>query len=261
MRISKKRKKIFILAVALLAAFSLNFFQKEAKGFFYSFSSPFQKEFWEKGNKLSDFFEGVFLSARLKSENENLRGEFHRLLAENASLRNLEEENIFLREALELGLQEDFRLQESSVIGRDAGSDGLVVDKGFKDGISQGMVAITSQKVLLGRVGEVYDNYSRIELISSKESSFGAEVSESGISGVAKGRGGSLRLEFLPKEDQIKAGDPVFSSALGGTYPQGLPVGLIEKVESSDTSSFQEAEVSLFFDLPELEYVFLITDH
>ena len=261
MRLSLKRSKILIVVFGVLFILSLNFFQKEVRGFFYSISAPIQKTLWEGGDRVSDFFETIVEIKNLKKENESLKLKNQELLAEIVSLRELKKENQILREALEIGLQKEFKLTLAEVIGKDINQDSILINQGLREGIFEGMPVITSQKVLLGKITEVYENFSRVMLISNKESSFDVKIADTNITGIVNGKGGlNLVLDLIPKDQEIKEGALLITSNLGGIYPQNLLVGLIKEIKKSDLKPFQQAEVLPFFDLRELEKVFIILD-
>ncbi|MFH1894783.1 MAG: rod shape-determining protein MreC, partial [Patescibacteria group bacterium] len=67
-------------------------------------------------------------------------------------------------------------------------------------------------------------------------------------------------LDLVPREFEIKEGDSVLTSALGGVFPGGILVGKISKVEKNDVESFQKAQVQPSFDIKELEDVFIIVN-
>jgi rod shape-determining protein MreC len=180
-------------------------------------------------------------------------------MAENALLKETEKENEFLREALGVGLQKEFRLALAEVIGKDIGQDAILVNQGSKDGILAGMPVITQQKTLLGKVSEVYDDFSWVILISNNKSSFDAKVVQSGVAGVIKGQGNSkINFDLVPQNEEIFEGELVVSSSLGGLYPAGLLVGSIKKIEQSDVKPFYRIAVSPFFDIQELAKVLII---
>jgi rod shape-determining protein MreC len=258
------RLKIGIIAVLLLAFFvvlNLTDFSKEVKNFFYLISSPIQKTLWKAGGEVSDFFEAISETKNLKKENEELKLKIQELLAESATLKELKEENKILREALEIGLEKEFKLTLAQVVGKDISQDSILIDKGLADGILKGFPVITQQKTLVGGISEVYENFSKVMLISNKESSFDVKIQEKDIEGVGKGKG-SLRLflEFVPKEKEIKEGDLVITTALGGIFPEGLLVGQIKKIKKSDIEPFQQAEIKPAFNLEELESLFIVTE-
>jgi len=264
-----------IIIIGLLLIFSLNFFQKEVKGFFYFISSPIQKTLWRAGDRVSDFFELITEIKNLKREKEELKLKIQELIAQNLSLKELEKENKVLRESLEIGLEKEFKLSLAEVVSKDISQDSILINKGSKDGIANNSPVITQQKTLVGKIGEVYENFSRVILISNKESSFDAKIlapyqtegfgagsdPENDISGVVNGKGNlQLFLDFVPQEKEIKEGDFIVTTSLGGIFPKGLLVGQIGKVLRSDIEPFQQAKIRPAFDIRELETVFIITD-
>ena len=156
-----------------------------------------------------------------------------------------------------IGLQKEFKLALTQVIGKDMSQDFLLIDKGVKDGISENMPVITQQKVLVGRIGETYDKFSKVMLISNKDSSFDAKVND--ISGIIKGQGNfKILFDLIPREKDLFQGDIVVTSALGGFFPGGLLIGEIKEVQKSDVEPFQQAEIESFFDISQTETLFII---
>jgi rod shape-determining protein MreC len=264
MRFSKRLKrslyKILFLVIAGILVISLsNFYQKKVRNFVYKISEPFQKFFWKLGQKLSFFLDTLSEIKTLKEENERLKNENQKLLTEISLLKEVQKENQILREALNLDLAQEFNLLLAEVISKDISEDSILINKGEEDGIEKDFPVVTQQKILVGKVSEVYKNYSKIMLISNKKSSFDGKIAEKEILGQVKGKG-SLKILFdlVPREKEIKKGDLIKTSALGGIFPAGLLVGEIEKVEGSDIEPFWRAEVSPFFELEKLEKVFVI---
>lgn len=261
MKFSSKKTKILIIILGISLILSLNFFQKEVKSFFYLISSPIQKSLWRAGDRTSDFFETIAKIKNLKKENEELKLKIQELLSKNSSLKELKKENEILREALGIGLQEEFQLTFAEVTSKDVSQDSILINRGLKDRISEGMPVITQQKALVGKISEVYENFSRIILISNKESSFDAKVADSDIPVLIKGKGSlKILLDFVPQDKNIEEGNLIITTSLGGIYPKGLLIGLITEVKKGDIKPFQQAEVSPFFNISNLENLFIITN-
>ncbi len=259
MRFTPAKTKILIVAVVIVFILSLNFFQKEAKGFFYNFSAPIQTTFWTVGDRVSGFFETIGNLSNLQKANDESQKVIRELLAEKVSFAGLRKENETLREALQVGLQKDFRLAFVGVIGKDIGQESILINQGSGDGLSVGMPVVTEQKTLVGRISEVFDNFSRVTLISSKESAFDAKVSGTDTTGVARGQGNSkIEFDLVPQDKALQADDLVVSSSLGGIYPEGFLVGTVKKVERNDVSPFYKAEISQLFDIQKTSAVFVI---
>lgn len=252
---------IVVLLIAFLTVLNLTDFSKGVKNFFYLISSPIQKSFWQAGDKISGFFGTISKTETFKKENEELKMEIERLLAENTMLLELKKENKILKEALELGLEKEFKLLLADIIGKDISQDVFLINKGLKDGVVKNLPVINQQKILLGRVGEVYENFARVILISNKKSSFDAGISETEIQGVVKGKGnGKLFLELIPSNAEVNKGDLVATVAFGGIFPKGLLAGRIKEVIKSDIQPFQEAEIEPISDIKNLDSLFIIVN-
>jgi len=274
MRFNIGKRKIIIVAFIILIFLFLNLtgFSKNVREFFYNISSPIQKNFWQTGNKVSNFFESIFNAQNLNKENYELKSKNQELIGEIISLQELKEENKTLRQALEINLEKEFKLMLTEVMGKDIGEDIILINKGSKDGILEKMPVITSEKVLVGKVKEVYDNFSKVILISHKdeENSFYVKIQpildsdqeRDEIPIVAKGKGRfNLSLKMVPKDKELLEGEIVITDILGGIFPKGLLVGEIKKVEKNDVEPFQKAEVSTFFNIEEITHLFIITEY
>lgn len=252
---------IIVFMLILFSVFNLAPANKEIKNFFYLISSPIQKFFWKMGNNFSDFFEGISQIKKFKKENEELKLKIQELLSENSQLKELKKENEFLREALEVGLEKEYKLILTQVIGKDISEDTILINKGEKDGILKDLPVITQQKILVGKITEVYKNFSKVMLITNKKSSLEVKVQNKEIVGVMKGQGNlKISLEFIPKNEEIFEGDLIITTALGGTFPRGILIGEIKKIEKSDVEYFQRAEIEPYFNFAKIENLFVINN-
>jgi len=255
------KKNFLIILIGILIISSFNFYQKEIRNFFYSVSQSFQKNLWVKGANVSDFSKSLFKSTVLKRENEELKKQNQELFNQIVALQGLAEENKTLREALDVGVQKDFELVIADLIAKDLSGDFLIINKGVSDGLSVGFPVITAQKALIGKVSEVFENFSQVILISHPQISFPAQIYEKGITGIVKG-GGNLRmfLEKIPRDPETKEGDLIITTSLGGNFPKNLLIGQVEKIQKSDIEPLQKVEISPFVNIGELEIVFIITN-
>jgi rod shape-determining protein MreC len=275
----KKRNiyKFLLITITILGLFfSLNFFQKEIKSFFYYFSSPFQKFFWKKAYDVSNFFNYFGNNKKLNNEINQLKDKNKQLESEIAYLRELKNENKALREALNLNLEKDFNLIFAKIISKEINRDFIIIDKGYSDGIFENMPVITYQKSLLGKVVDVYKNYSKVMLFSDKKSIVDVKIQpskeqdkeqkqeqdnkiEENILGVLKGQGNlKSTIDLVPNDKKISEGDMVITSGLGGTFPSGILIGKIKNVKKSDLEPFQYIEIEPNFDILQLDFIFVI---
>jgi rod shape-determining protein MreC len=149
----------------------------------------------------------------------------------------------------------------AEVIARDVFQDFVLINKGKDANFASGMPVLAEGKVLLGRISEVYDNFSKVMLISNKSSSFDAKISEKDIYGVIKGEGNSsIIFDLIPQDKKAEEGDLIITSSLGGIFPKGLLVGQVKEIKKSDIKPYQKAILEPMFNLNDLELVFIITN-
>lgn len=249
---------VILLVIIIFVILNLTSFSKEIKNFFYLISQPIQRWLWAAGIKTSNLLEAIAELKSLKKDNESLKLREQELLGEIITLKGLEKENQDLRQALDIGLSKDFELIFSQIIGKEI-ADALLIDKGSKDGIEVGFPVLTGQKVLAGRIWHVYENFSKVQLLTFNDISFDVKIFNKEIYGLVKGKGNfKLSLEFIPQKENVAVGDLALTSSRGGVFPQNLLVGQILDVKSSDVELFQKIEVKPFLNIRDLDYLFII---
>lgn len=248
----KIRKGWLIIVMVLMIVLSFNFFSSELRNFFYSTFYPLQNVFLKTSDILANFFSYFSRVSTLQKENQQLKMKLTELLRENISLQSLKEENLSLREALKVGVEKDYELVAVHVIGRNLSSgEVLIIDKGAKDNLKKGMLVITPQKVLVGKIGKVFDSFSEVILLSDKESLFEVEIGKEKYPALLRGRGNlKVIASLIPIEAEIKNGDVI-------SYRDFL-VGKILSVNKNPQEPFQQAEVELLSQPYNLRTIFVI---
>lgn len=273
-------QKILIgIIILLLFIGFLNVFYQQVNNIFYTVTSPLLKLFWKAGDNTSGFF-GSFLNAKsLTQENNNLKQENQNLLYQVSILRENIKQDRVIKEVVQNTQKNNFKLILVETIGLDAVSDFILINKGSNDGISENMPVISSQKALYGRVFKVYDDFSKVMLLSNKNSVFDVKIftangetpstvmensdpTKALVYGAIKGSGNlSVYLDLVSLDAQIKEGDLLVTSGLEGIFPNGLLVGKITAKNQKDLKPFQTAEVQSFFDIKNTENLFIITNY
>lgn len=224
---------------------------------------PLQQGLDSLGERLANLGRYFQELETLRSQNEELQKLVDQLVIENIRLREAEIENITLRQ--QLGFKEanrDYQLVSAQVIGRDPSNllEYITIDRGSEDGIAAGMPVVTSQG-LVGRVVETYPRSSRVLLITDASSSVNALIQNSRATGVIQGKpGGGVVMRYIQQGEEVKVGDLVLTSGLGGNFPRRLVIGQVTAVRQKDIELFQEAEVEPTVEFDHLEMVMIITD-
>lgn len=136
----------------------------------------------------------------------------------------------------------------------------ITIDAGERDGIRVGMPVVAGGGVLVGRVGEVSYATSQVQLLNDPASFINVRLVESRASGTVAGTSeGILLLQNVLQTEELKPGDIIVTSGLGGTLPQALPVGVVERVISQDVETSRQAIVRPGVDFDKIEVVLVIT--
>ena len=201
------------------------------------------------------------------AENETLKTRVDELTEENTRLRSEQFELERLRSLYELD-QEYMQYHKigARIIAKDSGSWFSVfrIDKGSDDGIKEDMNVIAGGG-LVGIVTDVGANYATVRSIIDDSSRVSAMAQQSGDSCIVAGdlqlfKEGRLKLSYMEKDDDIKDGDMIVTSGLGGYYPSGLVIGSVEEIKTDDNGLTRYATILPKTDITQLVEVFVITD-
>lgn len=272
--INKKRHPFIktCIGVVLLLIFVgiLNIFSAPVRNFFYTISYPAQKVFWTAGESSAQIFGSVLNSGNLLKENETLKNENQKLISQIAFLQAITDANKAQTDASLNCQNTGFQLVMAGVTGLDE-QDMVSINKGSVDGLAEGMPVINQQNVLFGKVNKVYKNFSQVMLISNKKSVINVKVYQQAqdgqdqpkeIDGVIKGTGDlKMILDLVTVDNNLNENDIIITSALEKTFPKDLLVGKISKVQKDDQKPFQQANIQPFFDIKNIDNLFVITNY
>ena len=190
----------------------------------------------------------------LKEENARLQSENQTLLEWQTIGRELQSQNAALRDLLKFTPDPRATYVTAPVIADTSSSyvRSLIVLAGAGDGVVKGQAAITGAG-LAGRVLEVGQRASRILLLTDISARVPVIVERTRDQAVLAGNNSeNPELRYLPRDVDIKVGDRIVSSGVGGNFPAGLPVG--EVVRTADGRIF----VQLYAQLDRMEYLRLV---
>src|SRR5262245_25442017 len=164
-------------------------------------------------------------------ENQELHQKIAELRLENERLVIAGVENQELRRSMQLPLARRFPLQPVEILA--LSGEGLptaaTVSAGRRQGVEEGDGVMTGEG-LRGRIGEAYDDLSRVTLITDPNSAVACEVESTGVLGVlrlATSPHARLVLANVPLTDTVHVGQRVLTSGYSRHYPRGLAVGRV----------------------------------
>ncbi len=216
---------------------------------------------------------------KVKKENRKLEKKLDKLNFENQKLK---EEITRLKMNLPGDVWPDMKLLPAKIIALPARSDMKVVtiNKGSSDGIEYGMSVVCGRGVagkIIGGGGsrEVPPNSSQVLLLVDPRCRVDALVyrmedgdvpdpecpwnpdnwRQTRVRGVVQGDGKRLELKFVSRGSDVRKGDMVVSSGLGGVFPKGLLLGRVSNVVVPDTGLTLDIDVSPVVDFKSLEEI------
>ncbi len=190
---------------------------------------------------LDHLSDSVVTYQALKTENDRLREE--QLVHQTRMLKfaALEKENIRLRALLEnsFKLGEQVLVAELLSVNMAPYEHIVVVNKGTRFGVHPQQPVLDANGVV-GQVFRALPFTSEIMLITDPNHAIPVQVNRNGLLTIAVGSGqlNRLILPFLPSNADIRPGDLLITSGLGGTFPQGYPVAVVDEFTAQPNKAF-----------------------
>lgn len=208
-----------------------------------------------------------FASKQVRSRRE-LMAEIERLrdqhLLDEARLQKLdalEVENIRLRELLDSSYEvgESVLIAELMKVDLDPYTHLIQIDKGAGEGVYGGQPVIDANGVV-GQVDEAGPFTANVRLITDPSHAIPVQINRNGVRTVAVGTGNLHKLELtsLPNNTDIREGDLLVTSGLGGRFPPGYPVGRVGTVETDPGRPFARVSVDPAAALDRIQEVLLV---
>ncbi|MSQ63110.1 MAG: rod shape-determining protein MreC [Betaproteobacteria bacterium] len=191
---------------------------------------------------LAERVSGYFVSqAQLREENVELRA---KLLGASQAAQRFEAaqaETGQLRRLIGAADRLPLRSTPAEILynGRDPYSRKVIIDKGSQNGVGAGSPVVDENGVV-GQVTRVHALSSEVTLLTDKGQAISVQVVRNGLRAIAFGAGssGMLELRFMATNAEIQNGDKLVTSGIDGTYPPGLPVATVARIERDAAYAF-----------------------
>jgi rod shape-determining protein MreC len=199
----------------------------------------------------------------LRRENMQLKSQLIHAQAKLQQQDYILAQNARLQGILSTTRPEQFDLNLAQVIGTDTNllRQIVVLNKGEQDGVQVGQTVI-DENGILGQIINVYPNTSRLLLITDEQQSVAVTVKRTGQRAIVTGQGipTSLSLEYVFKTSDVRVGDELVSSGLGGRIPAGYRVGRIAHIEDTQADNFRSIDVTPAANFVDNAYVLILQD-
>jgi rod shape-determining protein MreC len=212
----------------------------------------------------ADLADSVLPRRELLQQIDTLRRENQQLKSQAVQGAAMARENDQLRNLLGWQRQVPWRLKLANVVMRDPANwwRTIQIDLGSRDGIQTNQPVLTTDG-LVGRVSSVSFVSSQIVLIGDPNCRVSAVVENATHDMGVLTAGGPLdtslvQLSYLASSANLKPGQNVLTSGLGGVFPKGIPIGKIVDAQSIEYGLATEARVKLNANLGALEQVWVL---
>lgn len=197
--------------------------------------------------------------------NERLRSDNQQLRLQATQAEEIARENDRLRQLLGWQKQKPWKLKLAHVLLRDPANwwRTVQIDRGTLDGLSNNIPVLTADGFLVGRVASVSLTRSQVILIGDANCKVAAlienDARDTGVI-VSSGPldGSFVSMSFLAHSANVKPGQNVVTSGLGGFFPKGIPLGKIIDARPVESGLYTEAQVKLSANLNSLEEVWVL---
>ena len=204
------------------------------------------------------------------SENRKLRRELDEMRSWRDTAIGLKEQNDRYQALLGLKLNPPIPMVAARVVADSRGpfANARIADTGRSRGVTVGN-PVVSERGLVGRVAGVTNSASRVLLLTDIASRTPVMINRTNARAILTGDGGpNPKLEYLRRDDSVKAGDLVVTSGDGGVLPRGLPVGVAVKdifgnwrvALAADNASIDFVQIIKFVDFSQLADIKVLSE-
>lgn len=188
--------------------------------------------------RIADYFS---VQSQLRDENAALKAKLLEQAQESRRLVAAANEAVQLRRLVGAAEALEYRSTPAEILysGRDPYSRKVILDKGTQHGVVAGQPVVDEAGVL-GQVTRAHPLVSEVTLLTDKDQAIPVQLVRNGLRAIAFGAGisGLLELRYMASNAEIQSGDRLVTSGLDGTYPPGLPVATVSRIERDSSQAF-----------------------
>ena len=147
----------------------------------------------------------------------------------------------------------------AEIIGESADNnhDISLINRGSNQLVQRNYIVLRKEG-LVGRIQSVSPFQSSVQLITDRRSRVSSLIQRNRIRGLIYGTHKGLEMRQINQHANIKIGDRVISSGLGGLYPKGLLIGWVKEIRHQKHELFKTAILDSAVDFNQIEEVFVI---
>jgi len=266
MKLKRKNPFLILIAIFLLALFlhSVRVLQPVERLFFKAIR-PISNDLYLWGSNISASYAERQEKDELLREVSVLHQEVVALATDKAHYQEVLAENEKLRQQLDFSSNNSFTTILANVIAKEGSfiaeeNRDLIIDKGHRSGLSEGLAVLSDGGVVIGKVVSVSEESARICLTTTPGCKLAVALqNEAHTQGLSDGRLGlTIEMNYIPQLEKITQGDIVITSGLSSEIPRGLVVGKVVDVESESNEVWQSAVIEPIVNFNNLTIVSVV---
>lgn len=197
----------------------------------------------------------------LASERDHFRNLSESFTIQQVETEQLKQENEELRAMIAYQESAAYESVAARILARSPiGQNTLLIDKGERDGVREGVAIVSEIGSLLGIVQSVQSHTAVVGLLSDPRIVIPASfLNAEGTQGVIHGIDGYLlKMEYIPQSVELRPNTVAITSGFDGNLPYGITIGIVETVEKNAAAPFQEALIAPIADPAKSHFVLII---
>lgn len=263
------RNRIVLIVIIIICIAVVTLYVRESdrgplhkvQGFFLDLVSPIGRTFARIFKPIKDGVVNLYHLPSLSKDRADLQKEVAQLRKEKIDAKEIEDQNAELKRLLSFTeSQADLEMVGADIVGQspDNWQRLMIVNKGSSSGVKKYM-AVVNEEGLIGRIISVGSSSSVVELVTDSRSAIGTRDQSSRETGIIEGRNEEI-LSFVPMKGdaEIKEGDIMETSGLGGTAPPGIVIGKVGSIKKRTSGLARLIEVKPFVRFSKLDKVLII---
>ena len=193
------------------------------------------------------------------AENKQLKAQVTGLRLNVAQLKDQAAENKRLQGLLGLQSQYEYTLIPARVAARDGSLffRSVVINVGSQHGCRQYM-PVVNQSGVVGKIVQVLPQVSLVQLVQDPSNRLSVMTQRGRSIGILETDDGNTFFILFRLHLDIRVGDELVTSGLGGIYPKGMPVGKVMRFKNEGDPLFSKAYIKTSADFEHLEEVFVM---
>ena len=253
---------VFCSVILMFFDHSLASFEP-VRAYLQSFVTPLQyiantpKEFLTWGA------ENLVTRKQLIKENQQFKHDELFYHEQKMQLELIKHENTRLRLLLSSTVRGEQKKMVAEILSVDSDpyTHQVVINRGENDGVYDGQ-SVIDEEGIVGQILHVGSSHSRVILITDVTHAIPVRVQRNGVRLVASGNGNVTRLvhNFVQHSADIKVGDLLVTSGLGGKFPKGYPVSKVTYVKLDEGREYATVYSKPVAKMDRLRYLLLLTD-